>query len=127
MTTHAKRHKERDGEAGEGSLCFLLTKPVTAHALDDEITTEMGWRKNAGLVIEGDAQSAAEDHPIALWVLRTDVDPNAVKRAVTAHQEVEGPTFDSAELDALRAKVAAGDPLSGEDIATAVRLLLLRG
>lgn len=127
MTTHAKRHKERDDEAGEGSLCFLLTKPVTLHVLDTEITAEMGWRKNAGLVVEGDALAAAEDHPVAIWVLRTDVDPNAVKRVVTAHQEVEGPTFESTELDALRQKVSAGDALDADEVQAAVRLLLLRG
>lgn len=126
MTTYARRDAERDGERGEGSLCFRLTKPVVLHELDEEVTAEMGWRKPAGLVTEGDPLNASEENYVSVWVLRPDVDANAVKRAVTAHQGVKAAEAASDVLTGLREQVAQGQPLSESDLQTAVRLLLTR-
>lgn len=125
MPTHARRHAERDGQYAEGSTCFMLTKPVTAHLLDEQITAEMGWRNRAGVVVEGDPSTASEDSPVFMWVLRADVDHNTVKRVVTAHQGVEDDSDD--EFDALVAKAQSGEDLSAHETQAALRLLLLRG
>jgi hypothetical protein len=124
MVTSIKRDSERDGEHGKGSLAFSVTKPVVLHLLDEEITKAHGWRKDSGLVAEGDPASASEDSPVTVWVLRADAETNTVRKAVTAHQGVEDV---SDEVAPLRAKAQSGEDLSADEMQVAIRLLLTRG
>ena len=122
----AKRNKARDGEH-EGALAFTLTSPVDLATLSTHLSEQMGWRKDSGLVAEGNLAEASEDSPATLWVLRSDVDAHAVRRAVTAYQEVEADTSSEDEFSVLAAKAATGEDLTDEEMQTAVRLLLTRG
>lgn len=127
MVSASKRLPERDGEHGPGSLAFEVTKPVLLNILDGEITEAMGWRKQAGLVAEGDTTTASAEHPAVVWVLRGEVDSRTVKQAVTAHQGVEAPASDDEEFDRLSAKARAVLDLTAAEVQTALRLLLTRG
>ena len=123
----AKRNKARDGEH-EQALAFTLTAPVHDLAgLSALLSEQMGWRKDSGLVGEGDLVTASEDTPATLWVLRSDVDAHAVRRAVSAYQEVEADTSLQDEFSVLAAKAATGEDLTDEEMQAAVRLLLTRG
>jgi hypothetical protein len=122
---NSKRIAERDEEQ-PGSACFEVYKPFDPEVLDDELTAEMGWRRNAGLAIEGDPTEASEEAPVTVWVLRGDeVDTSAVKRVVTAHRRPEGNTGVT-EWDILVAKAREGDDFTDEQMASALRALLLR-
>lgn len=123
MPTHAKRDSERDEEQ-PGSLAFVISKPVVLHDLDVEITKAHGWRKDAGLVCEGDPSTASEQDPVTIWVLRDDAETNTVKKAVTAHQGVEDAPD---ELAALREKASTDEALTSDEMQMAIRLLLTRG
>lgn len=123
--THVKRQPDRDGEVGEGSEAYLLTTPVNPHILDAELSSTMNWRKDSGLVSEGNPMLASEADPVTLWVLRgSDVDAAAFKKVVAAHEPPGEPEEDP--LVALREKVRAGDPLDDDEAAEALRLLILR-
>lgn len=124
----SKRLAERDGEVAEGALAFEITKAVTLDLLDDQITEAMGWRKQAGLVAEGDPTTASPESPVVVWVLRDDVEVNTVRKAVTAYQEVETPASATPdEFNLLREKIASGEDLSVAEMQAALRLLLTRG
>ena len=122
---NSKRIPERDEEQ-PGGAAFEVYKPFDPEILDDQLTAEMGWRKNAGLAIEGDPATASDEAPVVVWVLRgSEVDTSAVKRVVTAHSRPEGDTGVS-EWDTLVAKAREGEDFSDEEMVSAMRTLLKR-
>lgn len=92
MANPVKRTNERDGEFGDESVAFTLTKPVDLATLESELSEAMNWRKDAGLIADGDAALASADTPVVLWVMRSDVTPATLRSVVTKHQMPEGPS-----------------------------------
>lgn len=126
MSSGIKRAKARDEEQPD-SLAFEVTKPVDLAGLAEEIRLAHGWRKEVGLTAEGDLAAASPEAPVTVWVMRSDADSNAVRRAMTAHQGVEPAPPHTDELADLRSKVEAGGTLTEDEVQTALRLLLTRG
>lgn len=133
MAIHAKVDRDRDGEAGEGSRAFTLTKPFDPEALDAELSAKMGWRKHSGLVAEGLPAEASEDDPVTVWVLRgEDVDVTDFRSVVNAHDHVavgEAKAQAAAPhgdvLESLREKMGSGEDLDPDEVQQALRALLL--
>lgn len=120
-----KRLAERDDEVAEKSTAFVIDKPIhDLVLLDERIAEEHGWRKNAGVMAEGNVAEASSKNPVTIWVLRSDdSDTNAIKKAITSAQ-AEKPAPDP--LAELRAKADSGEDFTSEEIQTALRTLLLR-
>lgn len=123
MSVKIRRNEERDGEIGEGSVAFSLTKPVDPALLDTELSAEMNWRKDGGLVVEGDPSWASEGDPVTLWVMRDDVDAKVLQRVVSAHERPEQPEEDP--LEVFREKARAGEDFDPEEIQTLLRAMVL--
>ena len=122
-----KRLKARDEEFEE-AVAFSVAKPLgDLPGLAEQIKEAHGWRKDVALTVEGDLAAASPENPAVLWVLRADADANAVRRAVTAHQEVESSAPQDDELTRLRLKAADGEDLTADEMQSALRLLLTRG
>jgi hypothetical protein len=119
--THLKRNEDRDGEVAERAVAFTLTKPVDPARLDAELSKAMNWRKDGGLVIDGDAAQASTDAPVDVWVLRDDVDTGTLREVVAKHEPGEKVT---AALPSLLAKAEAGEDLSPAEVQQALRELL---
>ena len=121
-----KRLPERDREH-DGAVAFTVTKAVDLESLAEQIKIAHGWRKDLGLVAEGDPAAASPEKPVVLWVLRSEASTDTVRRVVTAHEGTEAQVFEDDEVTALRAKVDAGQDLTASEIQTALRLILTRG
>lgn len=124
MSVKIRRNEDRDGEIGEGSVAFSLTVPVDPALLDTELSAEMNWRKDGGIVVEGDPSWASEDEPVTLWVMRDDVDAKVLQRVVSAHERPEEP--EEAPLAAYTRRAAEGDTFDADEVQEILRLLLLR-
>lgn len=63
-----------DGVDDEGApltrsqYAVQVTSPVRLDQLDHEITSEFGWRKQAGISAYGDPAAASEEEPVTLYV-----------------------------------------------------------
>lgn len=119
---HSKRLQGRDGEFGDASIAYEVTTPVVLHKLDAEIVADQGWKKEAGLVAEGDISSASADNPITIWVLRGGELPAARFHSVIAAHD---PSPDPDPLDAVRTKLEKGEALTPEETTQTLRQLLL--
>lgn len=121
MSVQIRRNPDEDGNAGDGSVAFTLTKPVDPALLDAELAERMNWRKASGIVVSGDLASASAKSPVTLWVMRDDVDAKALQSVVTAHKVPEPPED---RIAALREKAASGEGLDPGEMQEALRLLL---
>jgi hypothetical protein len=119
---HLKVNHDRDGEFGEESEAFTLTKPVNLGVLDVELQNAMGWDQVAGLMAEGDPAHASEKKPVTIWVMR-DVDAKGFSKVVTAH---DNPKPVSEAFVDLVTKASAGEKLTSDELQDAVRGLLTR-
>jgi hypothetical protein len=117
-----KRQPERDGEVAKDALAFTLTKPIDPAVLDQELSAAMNWRKDAGLVVDGDASEASEDNPVTVWVLRDDVKAATFRSVVGKHERTE----QTDSFADLRAKAEAGEDYTSEEVQQVLRLLVLR-
>lgn len=122
MSTHIKRDPERDDEVAKDAVAFTLTKPVDPALLDAELSAKMNWRKDGGIVTEGDVSRASPENPVSLWVLRGDVDAAALRSVVSAHETPDDPEDD---LQPLREKALAGEEFSPEESQAVLRALVL--
>ena len=123
-TPNVNRDSSRDGEAGVGSVCFIVTKPVLLHALGAEIATAHGWSSQPGLLVQSDPALASPGNPITIWALHSGLVASTVSQVITAHQGME--SANAVWLD-LKAKAAANTTLHTADLQMAVRLLLMKG
>lgn len=130
MADALMRCAERDGEHDD-ALAFTLTKPVDLAGLDAELRDEEGWRKEAGLVAEGDVANASEDEPVTLWVQRGDeTSTSTLKRVVNAHVRDDHRRSRvelREQVDALRAKAQRGEDFNDDEIQTILRRIVLAG
>ena len=126
MSIAIKRLAERDGEAGENSLAFTLTKPIEPAHLDEELTEAMGWRKNAGIIVEGDPAAACTEEPVVVWLLRDDVTLATLRKVVSAHDCDSCGTEDPQEaLADLRDKALAGEEYDDAETQAILRAVVL--
>lgn len=115
-----KRDKDRDGEHGEESVAFILTKPVDLGLLGEEIKEAQELEEVPGIVTEGTVSRATAKNPVTLWVLDPDVDATKLRGIVSKHE------LPLNEFEALALKAQDGEKLTEDEIQTALRLLLLR-
>lgn len=127
--SNAKRQTKRDDENVKGSLAWEVTEPVNLAQLDAEIVAEMGWRKPAGLLVEGIASEASEENPVMLWVTHEDPKSTVVTRVLADH--TPDPQWQPEERDrtevtvrTLLARFESGEALSLVEMQHAIRLLL---
>lgn len=115
----------------DDQVTFQIVKPFGLAQLIDEITTALKREINvAQLGPDDQFGPVSETNPVTLAVSPSAVDQTKVQSAIDAHQPVEGydvPVHEK-KFSELRQRVLdePDAPLSAEDIAVAIRGLLLR-
>lgn len=127
-----KRVPDRDGEHGDGSIAFQVTKPVVLDELAATVLEQFGWESDAGLVIEGSPVHAAKDNPLTIWVRPpsgVDLDESDFKSLVSSHKGKARAKRGDVPPDRfaeLVAKVEGEEELNDDEVREAVTLLLQR-
>jgi hypothetical protein len=107
----------------------LITSPVRLDQLDAEITHAMGWRKQAGLSADGDAEQASPENPARLYVERhEETDDETFLQAVAnhtpdsawVHQDMEEPP----SFETAKEKVLGNGRITMNDLRAVLRGLL---
>lgn len=121
-----KRLTKRDGEHTEDSLAYEVTTPVNLGQLDAEIVAEMGWRKAAGLVVEGLVENATEEEPVVLWVTHGGAKASTVTSVIKDHEPDSSwrPESSDASREGLISKLESGGSLDSDEVRQALLILL---
>lgn len=117
----ATRLPSRDGEKGEGSVAFKVTKPVDLDSLGRELVESHGWERGLGLISEGSASKAGPKTPAVIWVLAGDLEVNTNKvKSVVDHHELP-----RSEYNDLVTKAQTGQDFTPEETQKILRIVLL--